>query len=243
MKKNLLLLCAMVVSAPAFAQHNSTDFKDAATTGPFPIYLGVGFANSFRNQDFVDVGKAFYDFNNVDARVLTRMYGIQLFAGASIVQEGWPFSLVGEVRHLLLTRTEKANSDYFIIRSNQTTLGLGIRYAKFPLVGQFQFGPVLKYTRDYDFELASVERRFRHQPNFAGWSGLVRISILDPAGTEGGLGIYIESGFNFINAGNNDDITKAIQVFQEDFTDPRKAKRRYGYLSFGILLPIAIRIK
>jgi hypothetical protein len=243
MKRMILFCCCITGVLSAIAQHNSTDFKDAATTGPFPIYFGVGFANSFRNQDFINVGRAFYEFNNIDLRVRTRMYGINIFAGASIVQEGWPISIVTEVRHLLLTRTVNANADYFTMRSNQTTFGLGVRYAKFPIVLQLQAGPVLMYKRDYDFGLDNSKRRFRHHPGFAGWGTLFRISILDPAGTEGGLGIFIETGFNFIRAGNNDDITKAIQMFQEDFAVSREAKRRYGYLSAGILLPIAIRIK
>lgn len=245
MKKISLLLFICLFGENALAQHSSSDFKDAATTGPFPLYIGLGYANSFRNQDLVDVGRAFSAFytNGLD-NPRTRMYGMYAFAGFSFIPKDWPISLVLEVKHLFLRRTFRVDPGTFVLTSNQTTLGLGLRWALFPLVVQAQFGPILRYDRNYNFRLATSERSFKRSSGSQGWSGLVRIGILDPAGTEGGLGMYVEAGFNWLGKDDsNREITGAIRAFDNTYAEVRDGKGRYGYLSVGLLLPIAIRIR
>jgi hypothetical protein len=235
----VILLCCCHALA---GQHNSSDFKDAATTGPFPLYLGVGFSNSLTNSDFRTVGREFLSGTGHHAK--NRLYGFHLTAGCVIAREEWKVTFVGEVRHLLLARSQRANdTDYFVMRMNQTSLGFGTRYAAYPFVLQAQVGPILRYSRDYDFKLGDTKTRLTNETKFKGISSLFRLGILDPAGTEGGPGMYFEFGYNFIREGNNDELSRAIRKFDEDYAATSPAKRRYGYLAFGLILPIAIRIK
>jgi hypothetical protein len=231
-----------VCHTAAFAQHNSSDFKDAATTGPFPLYLGVGFSNSLTNSDFRTVGREFLSGTGHHAK--NRLYGLHVAAGCVIAREEWKFTFVGEVRHLLLARFQRASdTDYFVMRINQTSLGVGGRFAAYPFVLQAQVGPILRYSRDYDFKLGDTKTRLTNATSLKGVNSLFRLGILDPAGTEGGPGMYFEFGYNFIRQGKNDELSRAIRKFDEDYTPESSAKRRYGYLAFGLILPIAIRIK
>lgn len=240
MIKYLLLI---LVAIPACAQHTSTDFKDAVSTGPFPLYIGVGYANSFRNQDFFDVGKEFARYNQSSKDPFTRLYGILVFAGFSYIPENAKISLGVEVKYLRLQREMNVDDSQFGFTSQQTYIGIGVRRAFFPIVLQIQAGPILNYDRTYRFDLPSGRKSFNMNAPFSGVGGLVRIGILDPAGTEGGLGIYFESGFNWLTKENDNQIGRAIRVFDSGYVENPDSIGRYGYLSFGLLLPIAIRIK
>jgi hypothetical protein len=237
-----IFLCC--VSIPLYAQHTSTDFKDAVSTGPFPLYIGVGYANSFRNQDFFDVGKEFTKYYQSNKDPFTRLYGILVFTGFSYIPENAKISLGVEVKYLWLTRAMNVGDNRFELTSQQTYLGVGVRRAFFPLVVQIQGGPILNYNRTYRFDLGQEKRSINsHADAIAGWSGLLRIGILDPAGTEGGLGIYFETGFNWLTKQNDSQVSEAIRVFNDTYSGDDDSIGRYGYLSIGLLLPIAIRIK
>jgi len=226
-----------------YAQHTSSDFKDAVATGPFPLYFGVGYANSFRNQDFYDVGKEFASYYNAETNPSTRLYGLLLFTGFSYIPENAKVSLGIEVKHLWLTRTMHIDDRWFKLTSQQTSFGLGIRRAFFPIVVQIQGSVILNYKRTYEFDLGADEKSVDFKSPFCGWNTLLRIGILDPAGTEGGLGVYFETGFNWLTKNNNDQLTQAIQLFNDGYSESSDSIGRYGYISFGLLLPIAIRIK
>lgn len=240
MIKYLLMIFACV---PVYAQHTSTDFKDAVSTGPFPLYIGVGYANSFRNQDFFDVGKQFAKYNQSTKDPFTRLYGILVFAGFSYIPENAKVSLGVEVKYLRLQREMNVDDSQFGFTSQQTYIGIGVRRAFFPIVLQIQGGPILNYDRTYRFDMPSGRRSVNINSPFGGFGGLIRIGILDPAGTEGGLGVYFESGFNWLTKNNGNQISRAIQVFDSTYDINSGSIGRYGYLSVGLLLPIAIRIK
>jgi len=238
----IALVCASLCSL--HAQHSSSDFKDAATTGPFPLYFGGGYANSFRNQDLVDVSKHFAKHYSGDYDYITRLYGIYALAGTSIIPKNWPLSFGLEVKHLWLHRSMRVADQQFKLISNQTSLCVGIRFATFPIVWQLQGGPVLGYGRNYKFRIPGEVKTFNFKSGTQGWTLSARAGILDPAGTEGGLGLYLEAGMTWLNRNpHNDEIANAIRTYDPTFNTTQNSIGRYGYFSVGVLLPVAIRIK
>jgi hypothetical protein len=241
--KKVIILLPLLMSALAHAQLSSTDIKDASTTGPFPIYVGLGFANSFRNQDLVDLGNAVYNYSNFDGNKKTRLYGIHAMIGVSIIPENSPLSLVCELRYIGLKRTVNANDNQFSLEKNQFNFGLGIRYAFFPVIVQAQAGPVIRHNRYYTFDVDGQRRSNQVRSWLDGVNVLARLTILDPAGTEGGPGFYIEAGYNIsCFRKRNDELGAAIRTYDRDFNAAKDANNRYGYLAFGIVVPLAVRI-
>jgi len=244
MRQLLIILFVTLSSSGIFAQLSSTDIKDASTTGPFPLYFGLGFANSFRNQDLVDVGKVFHAFHNSNRRVRTRLYGLNAMAGFSLIPENSAVSYVVELRYLWLKRPMTAQGNEFFLEKHQTSLGFGVRYALFPFVVQLQAGPILRHFRYYSFEVDGEKTFSQFQSKLNGINSLIRIALLDPAGTEGGIGFYFEAGYNFTGfLENNNELSLAIQSFDPLYSTDLDSNNRYGYLSLGIILPIAIKIR
>lgn len=233
-----LLLCATTL----LAQHSSEDFKDAAGCGPFPLYIGVGYATS-HNNDLGTVGEQFVEKYG-PGKVKHNLRGANAVFGTTIIPTKWTksVSFLLEGKYLWLTReTQGANSSFNMI-SSQLSLGGGFRYAAFPFVLQAQYQRVLFSRQDFNFNLDGVRKAI--DVSSGGNMFLARISILDPAGSDGGFGVFIEYGAVFLDQRKNgQQLTTVINTFNETFTERVDCTGSYRYLSFGILVPLALRLK
>ena len=130
---------------------------------------------------------------------------------------------------------------------NQLSVGLGVRWAMFPIVLQVQAGPILSYREEFETFLGagSTTSRITNKSNpafgFNGFSGIFRLGILDPTGTEGGLGFYIEVGYHAPKT--IDNIDEVIMTFDPQYVAVDERESSYAQFSVGFLLPIAVKFK
>ncbi|MBL0744123.1 hypothetical protein [Chryseolinea lacunae] len=231
-------LCAVTLSA----QHSSEDFKDAAGCGPFPLYIGLGYATS-RYNDVGTVGEQFLAKYG-PGKVKHNLRGANAVFGTTIIPTKWtkPVSFLLEGKYLWLTReTQGVNSSFNMI-SSQLSLGGGFRYAAFPFVLQAQYQRILFSRQDFDFNLDGVRKAI--DVSSGGNMVLLRLSFLDPAGSDGGFGVFIEYGAVFLDQRKNgQQLTTVINTFNETFNEPVDCTGNYRFLSFGILVPLALRLK
>ena len=236
-----LILCYQVQAQLPTNHITSSDYRDASGSGPYPVYIGVGFAKTWVHKDFIDFRNAFGTNSN---RKPKRLRGMGVLLGASIKPEGgkFPLPIVVEVRGYSYNRkVKKTDTGSISMSINQVSFGLGGRYAFFPFVVQLQFGPVLYYREAYYAIIDEVKYRQIDNYKFGWnkWTGIGRISFLDPAGTGGGFGLYAEWGFSWLNISNptSNDVLDMFEL------KGISGKTNHGYFSFGVIIPLAVTIK
>lgn len=249
MNKSILVFLLFVASV-CKAQVTSSTYRDASGGGPYPFYIGVGYANTSIHDDYKRINNAFHENNNAAFDNKNRLRGVEVLAGFSFKPEGSkfpPIPIVVEFRYMHLTKNTKVDDMSFSMAINQLSAGLGVRYAMFPIVVQIQAGPILSYREEFATSLrgGSAKRRITNKSNpafgFNGFSGIFRVGILDPAGTEGGLGFYIEIGYHAPKTTNN--IDQVIMTFDPQYDSIEERKSSYTQFSAGFLFPLAIKVK
>lgn len=249
MKTNSILIPLLLLTSGVLAQYSTSDIRDAGSLGPYPFYVGVGYMGSLANSNLEALSSEFVSYYG-DGNTMEKLRGIQILAGASIIPEDSRIAFLVEGKANFLARKVKASGNYFTLSSRQASITAGMRWVLIPqflTVLQVQAGPVLYYAKDYDFNIdgtwSRVSRPHDWNNLFKEWHALVRISIMDPAGTEGGWGLFVEWGYNYIQDDDEAELGDAIRVFNPGYTGQPDDKSSYGYFSAGILLPIAVRIK
>lgn len=247
MKPILIINCFLLSAISVLSQHTSEDFKDAAGCGPFPIYIGAGWVTS-QFHDFNTVGRSFNDFYDPGKKAGKALHGIHANIGAPIIgkdnykKKRFPFSFGLEAKHILLMAETSAAGNSFRMISNQFSAGLGMRFAAFPFMLQAQYQQIITSRQNYLFKIDN-ERR---QVDVASGGSMIlgRISFLDPAGSDGGFGVFVEYGLvRLLKPKDNALLTEAIQMFNNAFDGTENCARGYQYFTVGITVPLALRIK
>lgn len=237
----LAVLC--LLSTVVRSQHTSEDFKDAAGCGPFPLYIGLGYTTS-KYSDFSTVGREFVNFYDPEAKVKRNMRGANAIFGATVIPKKWPywFSLVLEGKYVWIFRQLTASSNTYDMVSNQLSLGGGLRYSTFPFVFQVQYQRVLYSRQSFNFDIGGIEKAV--DISSGGNMLLARASVLDPAGSDGGFGVFFEYGCVFLERPKeNEQLTGVIRAFNESFSASEHCTRGYRYFSIGVIVPLALRMK
>jgi len=239
----------MAGSLTSVAQYSSSDLRDAAACGPYPLYVYAGYTNTFQNQNLKEMSQEFMaQFGKGDAA--KKLHGIQLGFGGSLIQEDSRFSYSIEGKYMYLQNQVPAGENYFNMVTNQAALTFGMRWVALPQflgVLHVQAGPILYSSTKYDFsiddKLSTV--RIHSSPSTFGheWQFLARLSLMDPAGTEGGWGLFVELGYNLRVNDPGNTFTDAVHEFNPSYDKTTKIKTDYLYISYGITLPLALRIK
>lgn len=240
MTKYLLSALIIMQYGLLWGQLSSTEFRDASSCGPYPLYFGVGWGNSWQMSEVETISSAF--FNEHDPR--HRVLGVNGMVGASIIPKDSKVSYFVETNFHFYSRNMRGDLGRFTMSMNQWTLGGGVRYVFAPLfVIQGQVGAVLLHNRIYNYrDDAKILEIHEDDKRFNEWTAKVRLSLLDPAGTEGGLGFFVEWGYNWLHKdGSESEVSDAIKLFDEDFDQTISSNRRYGYFSAGLIIPIALR--
>lgn len=236
------LLLGMVVSLQA--QHTSEDFKDAAACGPFPIYVGLAYTTS-KNLNFADVAERFMDYYEDDAHPKKWVRGIYGVLGSPIIPKRWklPVSVAVEVKYYWSRRNQDAGDIFFRYNSQQIAAGLGIRYAPFPFVIQGSVAATFFSQTDFIFDDNASRKTLGFNSNSI--IGSLRVTLLDPAGSDGGVGYFVEFGGSCIVGGMNETEAQSriIRLFDAAYDAQHDYHSNSVYLGFGIVVPLAIRIR
>jgi hypothetical protein len=231
-----------LLSASLFSQHTSDDFKDGAGCGPFPIYVNAGYSTS-RFNDFYEVARHFSEVYQSDEKAKKRVHGVNLAVGSPIIWTTYPFLLspVVEVRYVVLARSMDIRDSSMDFISNQVSVGAGLRYAFYPLVIQGQYHRILLSKQDYRFSSPGQRRLYSYGSK--GDTFLLRLSFLDPAGSDGGFGIFLEYSWTVMNNASDDHLIETMRTFDPVYNGSINSKEYYRSFSAGLIIPLALRIR
>ena len=246
----IITILLLSIAVGAEAQVSSSTYRDASGGGPYPFYLGVGYTFTSNHRDYEALKNAFQEYSNRGFDGNERLRGVEVLGGFTYKPEGskfpgWPIVL--EFRYRYLTRKTRAEDMSLRMTVNQLSAGLGARYAAFPFVFQLQVGPILSYKEEFEISpgAGASEQRIINKSNpsfgFNGISTIFRLGILDPAGTEGGLGLYVEVGHHAPKSTEN--LAQVMTTLDPQHDTLIERESSYWQLSAGLLLPIAIKIK
>lgn len=242
MNRFIPLILMAVSFNTAVAQLSTTEFRDAASCGPYPVYIGVGWGQSWQYNDLERISEAFLSNESMRHRIR----GVNTMLGVSLIPKGSTVSYFLEADFHAYGRTMKNDAGRFNLTIRQFSFGGGMRYVFAPLiVVQAQLGSIFLHQRNYQYKTSQTTLLIpikQDSKPFNEFTAKVRIGLLDPAGTEGGIGFYVEAGYNWLNkSGREQEIRDAIRLFDPEFDISMDSGRQYGYLSFGILIPVALR--
>lgn len=262
MRVLLLISLALLTSFQhAKAQFSATDMRKTSGSGPFPIYgnaqwMFPGAGNLFSN--FVD------DYTSVrGGNVHDYLHGFELNVGIVINDHHFlglknlkirGLSVEAGYRYLFRNiHTDFAQRLH--LQEESVSIRLGYRICiLYPVTAQIQTGPTiynflsvneindqtgetLRYRDGYGtFERINSRKDFP-----CGWEIRGRIMLFDPAGTEGGLGFYIEYRYLWTRLSRNlsglyETIIPVIPI------SVTSQSWDYGMLSLGVVVPFAKRI-
>lgn len=246
MKKTAILFLASLFFLDANGQHNSEDYKDAVGCGPFPLYLTIGGATS-RHKDFREIGSRFTSVYGDRTKRYIR--GVEASFGSPIIGKRRQIRILPsflsfalEGKYLMLQRQIVNDDNKFEMASHQLSIGGGVRYPVFPIVIQVQYQRILFSKQSYKLRLDGDERLFdiTSQGNLL----LARFSFLDPAGSDGGFGVFAEYGLCHLERRKeNNQLTPVIQAINSQSAETLNAARSYRFFSVGIIVPLALRIQ
>ena len=242
MTKSILVGILMLFPLLSRGQLSTSEFRDAASCGPYPLYFGVGYGHSWQMAEVEEISAAFFQ----NQKVRHRLLGVNGMVGASIIPKDSKVSYFVEVNFHVYSRNMRGELGRFTMSMDQLSLGGGVRYVIAPLfVIQGQVGSILLHNRKYNYRDASTLIEIHEDKNhFNEYTAKVRLSLLDPAGTEGGLGFYVEWGYNWLHKeGRESEVSDAVKMFDPGFDREISSTRRYGYFSAGIIVPFALRYK
>lgn len=250
MKTLIIIFLAIVLQNQyAPAQHSTSDLRDAGSLGPYPFYIGIGYTNSFDEPDLKHLSHEFSSYYG-EGTLQKKLCGFQIHGGAAIIPANWRMSFVVEAKYIYMQRHLGVTDNSYTMKSQQVSFGIGMRYVLIPqflTVFQAQVGPVLYYSTRYNFKLDGARSQVIKANNsnsiFNGCHVLARISIMDPAGTEGGWGLFFEWGYNFFSTPEGQPLSDAIRQFNLSYEGNEKGSSRYGYFTAGVILPLAIRLR
>jgi hypothetical protein len=242
MKNTMLTLPFLLAMRLLSAQHTSENFKDAAGCGPFPLYISAGYTTS-NYDDLTTVGNEFVSSFDPQARSKHNLRGVNAMFGSTVIPNRWPWkiTLAVEGKYLLLYREIHAGGNTFAMTNSQLSLGAGLRYAVFPVVLQAHYQQIVFSRQNYNFNINGTRKATTISSG--GSVVFARLSLLDPAGSDGGWGFFLEYGQVFLNHNrHNESLTNVVKTFHETFEGSRNSSSHYGFFSIGFTVPLAVRI-
>ena len=226
----------------SWAQLTTSDIRHAASCGPYPLYLGIGWGHTWKYSELETI------INELGpSEEKNRLNGLNGFVGVSLIPEDSKVSWLVETSFHHFDRKLRNDLGTFTLSARQLSLSGGMRWVLAPLfVIQGQFGTVVYHRKNYHFNDGnSVTSLIIKQDDawFNEVTSKIRIALLDPAGTEGGIGFYVEVAQNWIHkSGANGELETAIQLFNPQFEGAPPAKRNYRQFSVGLIIPLGLRI-
>lgn len=238
---SILLICFTLSSVTA--QESTEDMRDASPNGPFPIYVDLSYVRSSSMEDF----KKFSDLIDSDDRKIMR--GFEANIGVAI-HEDRPFFLKNLYLEFGYKKLYRNPSNTVKYKKEFFTGAVGCRWTIFyPLTAHFRLGPIIRVSDNFDFDGVLENRKIniaynsfkKDKPLFPGWHGKVKLMFLDPIGTSGGIGYFIQWQFFYIDS--------AFRPNYNDFLEPPlpqsniKVDGFFSTTSLGVVIPFTIRVR
>jgi|GEM_PF-6915201 len=236
-----VLLVGLLLPFITQAQLSTTDIRHAASCGPYPVYLGLGWGHTW---EYSELETIITQFAPVEEK--KRLNGLNGFLGVSLIPEGSSVSWLVEASFHHLDRKLRNSQGVMTLEARQLGLSGGMRWVFAPLfVVQGQLGTVVYHRKNYHFNDGTAIQSVVIKQDDAWFNELttkIRIALLDPAGTEGGIGFYVEVAQNWLHkTGSASELEKSIQLFNPQFEGAPPAKRNYRQFSVGIIIPVGLR--
>ncbi len=266
-KVSIFFLCLLAGFHRLPAQYSSVEIRHATGHGPYPLSITVQksfcggknlflpFVEAFDRQFGTDHNKALNGFAGSIEMALFGKHFLRFGQFKGLDTRG---ITLGLGYRYLYRNLNNPDHERFHLQEEVISFDVGYRLnLLYPLTVEFQAGPVLygfyTITQYEDQGLPdgkqTLEKRFRfgngifeRNADKKGISGLefkARIKLFDPAGTEGGIGGFLEWGY--VNTFRSRDLSIIHDFF---LNDPVQDIRTwdYQYFSLGLVLPLAIRM-
>ncbi len=259
MKKVIYLLLISVTlgfTHTSFSQLTSEEIRDATAAGPYPLYVTLQFARSATMSDFKNLSKEFNRISPNSSNDKKVLRGIEGNLGFTI-NEKWLQNVYLEGGYQLLHRKLKDDAFSINVTNQVASLRYGVRRRIFyPLTFQFQVGPILYRRQTFTLDSMAFSatpslRRvfftdkisFKDGIHIPGWEGRGRLVLLDPVGTSGGLGFFIEWRIvEFSRKRSLDILYDALDPGGTSNVTDQTDDMMFSF-SFGLVAPLALRIK
>ena len=266
MKRSFLSLLLLVITTMALqAQLSSADVRQASGHGPYPMtisFQGVAANSNNMFSGFIRTYNAQHGTHNLRALI-----GSELNFNFVIVNNNFMWIKNWVVRgftmgvgyRYLYRNLRNGDGERIHLQEEVIGLRLGKRInIIYPITCEFLAGPTIYnfYTMSRHMDLPNggattfFEERVRYgnglfernKLNHELCSGIdlkIRLKLFDPAGTEGGMGGYLEWG-KMITFGSR-NLDRLYDTFLGVETHDTRSWD-YGYISAGLIFPLAIRM-
>lgn len=214
-----LVLCLTLLPW-ALAQHDPDEneqYRDVTAAGPFPLYMTMHLSKVLGNDDMVMWTE------NDDAR---RLDGLGFDLGVKIKR-----AVFFETGYWHITGTPKGSEDRLTLNTYSARMGWRKTFF-YPFGMHIQAGGFVRDTRFREEEPGNSRTVTTFDWQW-GADMRLKLTLLDPVGTGGGLGFYIEGRLHYLFGDREYDLPGDVGFERDNF---------YGAVSVGVMAPIAIRM-
>ena len=257
----IIIIVRLLVINDAKGQFTATDIRNASGCGPFPIYLnaqllipGAGnlfgeFVDEYTNQNGGKSKEYLHGFEFNTGIVINDDH---LFGIKNLKIKGLSF----EMGYRYMYRNIISDLDERLhLQEESVSLRLGYRLCiLYPITLQVQTGPTIynflsvNETNDLSGEFLRYREgyglfeRVDDRSDFpSGWEIRGRVVLFDPAGTEGGLGVYIEYRYLWTKGSRN--LKGLYDIILPELDKVTSSQPwDYGMFSLGVVTPLAKRM-
>jgi len=210
----VILLCWALLPLVQAQQdhHGNEQYRDVTAAGPFPIYTTLSRTVLLLNKDFKN-----WTGNG------RGLFGLEFNLGYKIRR------VLFEAGYSHISASPKNSSDRLTLNTYSVRIGWRNTFY-YPLGMHVQGGIVLRDTR-FRTESSGNIRTVAVFNKQLGAELRGRFTFLDPVGTGGGLGFYVEGRLHYF-FDPDDFILPPAAAFQQD--------KFYAAVSLGVFVPIAI---
>lgn len=267
MNKYLLPVVGLIISQTCIAQLSSDAIRHASGKGPYPIYLTVQGVLASAKNTFHDFSVAYgqeYGYNKI-----TVLGGYEANLGVAINEDhflwipNWRLkraSVEVGYRHLFHNAkvTGKDKVQRLHLQEEVFSFRVGMRgNLIYPVTYQLQTGPTIHNVivvkesggPDEPFKREQLGSGLFENNSIKkfpwGWDARVRLMVLDPVGTDGGMGFFFEYRYLWTFGGEKKG-KRNLRPLYKEFGLPLIDDLQswdYSSFSFGLIVPFAVRIK
>jgi hypothetical protein len=259
MKKSSFIIILVLASSQLWAQLSSDEIRHASGKGPFPIYFSVQLGRTPDKNTFKDFANAYAQKFDLDSK--NGLHTVEANIGFVINEDHFLWIPNFELHRVLIEagyrhswrNLSKPNERWIHLQEEVFSLRIGMRgNIIYPITYQIQAGPTFhnfsSVREVLDFDGSSKRLRigsglFERLGNRQFPSGLdmrARLMFLDPSGTDGGAGFYVE--YRCLITRGKRDLTRFYETFIGDSVSDIKSWN-YSSVTIGLVIPFAFRIQ
>ncbi len=235
------------------SRFDSKRFRDATAAGPFPLYFTAAYVSSGGFDDFERLNQVFDESSDSFDDWKHNFRGFDVTFGG-IINNRIIQNLIIEGGYTHMWRSLEDDVQKVSTRYEFGSFRVGYRVNKignfqipYPLTLKIAAGPVLYSRRVFQFEALGTADPSVSKISFEGKSNIayngvdvhIRIDILDPVNTSGGLGLFFEYRKLFLSDSNQVNLAPVF----DRLGNPAEyqSDRHSSNIAIGITIPLALR--